>query len=417
VEQARELEGRIRHYDWGSRHVLARLQGRPTPTSRPEAELWFGGHEAAPSRVRTGEAWLPLPDWIEQAPERRLGVQAVARFGPRLPFLVKLLAIERPLSLQVHPDADQAARGFEREEARGIPRDARERVYRDPFAKPELVCALTRFSALVGPGRPEELAERLVALGLANRVPGAAELRARPGDGTLAALWRSLLELDPDRRRSLVEAAARTAEEQGDDPRARWVGHLARAHPEDAGVLAPWLLDVVTLAPGQALYLPPGVLHVYLAGFGLEVMAPSDNVVRAGLTGKHRDVDELMRVARFGGQRSLAVRPKTVSPWEVQFTTPACEFELRQLRVAPGSSHEPPSAAGVAVLLNVEGAVSVTAPGSGDELRVSQGRAAVVPADAPALDLRGEGRLFRVGLPASTPERNRALRGGPLEFP
>ncbi|GEK81016.1 mannose-6-phosphate isomerase, class I [Agrococcus baldri] len=269
-----------RGYAWGSTRLLADYLRRE-PSGGPEAELWLGAHPGSPSRVTRGEhAGLDLPEAIEAA-------------GGRQPaMLLKVLAAAEPLSLQAHPDAARAREGYDREDAAGIARDAPHRSYRDPFPKPELVVAVTPFEALSGfrpQAQAQAVADALAAID-ARLAPVAEHVRA--GD---ALAW--LLSGAPEVRAAVTAAAERSAAIAAALPaEADTLARLAAAHPGDAGILVALLLNRVSLSPGEALYLPAGNLHAYLEGLGIELMGPSDNVLRGGLTPKHVDVDELLAV-------------------------------------------------------------------------------------------------------------------------
>lgn len=322
------LRNPIRRYAWGSRSVLAGLQGRPVPSAEPEAELWIGAHPADPSvRERDG---TPLTDVIAKAPAEVLGPAVVDRFGPRLPYLLKVLAAAAPLSLQAHPDAGQAAAGYAAEEAAGVPRDAPRRRYVDPYHKPELLVAVSRFRALCGFREPAGSAALLAGLG----VPGLAPVVAALRDGELATAVRWLL--------AYPEPAALLAAVLAADP-PPLVGELAAAYPGDVGVLVALLLNQVTLEPGEAIFMPAGNLHSYLQGTGVELMAASDNVLRGGLTPKHVDVPELLRVLRFEPLADPVLRPVPVAPGVVTWPVPVPDFGLHRVRL-PATSAAAPAA-------------------------------------------------------------------------
>jgi len=348
------LEGQIRPYAWGSRVAIARIQGRPAPTEQPEAELWMGAHPACPSLV-AGE---PLTSLIARDPIGTLGSAVVDRFGPRLPYLLKVLAADQPLSLQAHPDAAQAAAGFAAEEAAGIPRDAPERNYADPYHKPELLVAVEDFDALCGfrdPVSSAELLEGLVVRGLKSTVDA---LRQSDPAVALRSAVHGLLTLPVAERAPLVEAVAATEHPLAVD--------LATRYPGDVGVVVALLLNHVRLAPGQAVWMPAGNLHAYLYGVGMEVMAASDNVLRGGLTPKHVDVDELLRILRFEVLAQPVVHPVPTRRGLMTWPVPASEFALSRAVV--------------------DGAAPVTLPGAGPrvvfclrgEVRVDDGRAPLV---------------------------------------
>lgn len=390
------LEGALQHYDWGSRTALARLQGRP-PAPRCEAELWFGTHPAGPGRVVEGGGSTDLRGWLAADPGGRLGARVVSRFGPELPFLLKLLAVERPLSLQVHPDAGRAREGYAREA--GGSREASQvgsavhRQYADARHKPELICALTRFRALAGFRPWSEVLSRLEAAGV-DGVPGLPAFQASPAPETGRALLAGLLGLAPERVRELLRGAVTRLPPSDEDPSLAWLGRLAEAYPEDPAALAPLLLDHVELAPGEALFLPPGVLHCYLAGVAVEVMASSDNVVRGGLTSKPVHVEELLRLTDFEPRAARPLEPQLASPTEQVFAAPVEEFRLSRIVTGPGLEHRASAGGSLEILVCVEGEARI---GGGPLL--APGCAAVVPAACAGYSIAGAACVYRVVVP------------------
>jgi mannose-6-phosphate isomerase len=388
------LENPIRDYAWGSRTAIAALRGEPGPSAGPQAELWIGAHPSAPSHVEVDGRRVSLADLVAKEPLAILGPSVIARFGPRLPFLAKLLAAEAPLSLQAHPDEAQARAGFERENALGIPLGSEKRCYRDSSHKPELLCALEPFEALCGFREPGAIREQVGRLGH----PGLEELVsaefARPEP--LQALLGALLRLDPGRRIDFVAAAADAASGLA-DPALAWIPRLARLHPGDAGALAPLFLEYVRLEPGDALFLPAGELHGYLGGFAVEVMASSDNVLRGGLTSKHVDAEELLRILRGTPSESRALRAEPDATGALRYVTPAEEFELSRVRVGRGRAFTPARGRGVEILLCTRGQVRVI--GEEEPIELRPGRSCLVPAAAGAYRAEGEGELYRVAVP------------------
>jgi mannose-6-phosphate isomerase len=401
------LENPIREYDWGSRSAIAELTGQPSPSAAPQAELWMGAHPSAPSAVAIGGMRRSLLAWIEENPQEVLGARVQAKFGGRLPFLLKVLAADRPLSIQAHPDAAQARDGFARENAAGIPLDAAERCYRDPNHKPELLCALTPFWALRGFRAPHEVLALAARLGVAELDAAAACLRAEAGGEALAAWLRGLFALAPEARMRLVRAVARAAAERGDaDIAFEWIPRLQQLYRDDVGVLAPLFLHAVRLEPGEAIYLPARELHSYLQGVGIELMASSDNVLRGGLTTKPLAVGELLRVLRFGPARPVLLRAqRDASGWE-RYATPALEFELARATLRGGAPLASAPERGIEILLCTEGAIDL-APSDGREgLRLAQGQSCVVPASAPAYRASGHGALYRASVPSASEARS-----------
>jgi mannose-6-phosphate isomerase len=387
------LRNPVQHYAWGSRTVLPELLGAPSPSAEPWAELWIGAHARAPSEVEIGGAWRSLRGWIEERPVPVLGQRVAARFGAQLPFLLKLIAAEQPLSLQAHPDAARAAQGFADEECAGIPRDAPQRRYADPNPKPELVCALAPFEALCGFREVADVRAAARALGARGfqAVVDAAPEAARPGD-LLAALLRLPAA---ERRRVAAELAERAAADASRDPALAWLLRLHDRNPGDVACAAPLLLHSVRLAPGEAMFLRPGELHSYLRGSAIEIMACSDNVVRAGLTPKHVDVEELLRVLRAGASPPLAVAAAPGGPGEEVYAPPTEWFRLATLRARAGAPLPVEVSRGAEVLLCLEGAGELAAADAAGALPFARGEALFVAGETPRYELRGEATLVR----------------------
>ena len=394
------MQHTTRDYAWGSTTLIPQLLG-VTPDGEPHAELWFGAHADSPSIVELPDGERALDDWIIADARAVLGSAVLDHFGPRLPYLIKVLAAATPLSLQVHPSQSRARLGYEQEEQAGVPHTARERRYKDPFHKPEMVLALTPFEALCGL-RP--LAEtHQVIDGLPVDDPGWAMLLGLldPHDEprSLRAAFEYLL--GGTGHAGLVEAVA-TACRSRLDHQGPWaevdstVVDLAKAYPGDPGVIVALLLNRLTLSPGEALYLPDGNVHAYLSGLGIEVMASSDNVLRAGLTTKYVDIAELMTVVDFHPRPHPYVEP-VVDGAVRRYQPGAAEFELAVIEVdggAPVPLHEP----GPRVLVCLEG--ELTASGErGGTRRLSCGHAVFVPGSDGAIEVSGTGMGVLAGVP------------------
>jgi mannose-6-phosphate isomerase len=367
-----QLTSPIRGYAWGSREVIAGLQRRPAPTAAPEAELWIGAHLTAPSLLPDGSS---LADLIENAPLRMLGEAAAARFGPRLPYLMKVLAAEEPLSLQAHPDLGQAMAGY----AAGNPN------YVDGNHKPELLVALTPMDALCGFRDPGLSAHRLATLELPELTDVIAMLRGRD----LRAAVETLLTWPGEWRRDLIADVLKSARLM---PRAdaAVVENLAGFYPDDMGVLVALLLNHVTVQPGEALWMPAGNLHSYQRGAGIEIMAASDNVLRGGLTPKRIDVPELLRVVRFEPLDAPLVPMAELAPGVVTWPVPVSDFALRRITVA--GEQRVLEVAGPRTVLCSSGKVTVR--DASGEVMLASGDSAFGPADGGPLHISGTGQLF-----------------------
>jgi mannose-6-phosphate isomerase len=383
-----QLTSTVRHYPWGSRTVIPELLGLDSPAQQPYAELWMGAHPDAPSRLSDG---TPLDAAIAAAPDQLLGRAVRERFGPRLPFLMKLLAADKPLSLQAHPTTEQAEAGFAAEEAAGIPKDDPSRTFKDPFHKPEILLAITPVEALCGFRPVQESLHCLAKLQLPELMPTIAAL-ARGG---LRAAIPQLIALTDRRRESLVSAVAERAAGYvaAHDPEFintyRWAAQLAGDYPGDPGVVISLMCNHLRLAPGEAVFLPAGNLHAYLCGAGVEVMASSDNVLRGGLTAKHVDLAALIEVLDFTDGRVPVLHP-VLGPGGLRYPVPVEDFDLT--RVELGADTGVLTTAGPQLVLCAQGTAVL---GDDDaQLVLHQGESAFVPAGAP-LSARGPALLYR----------------------
>jgi mannose-6-phosphate isomerase len=391
------LTGVIQPYAWGSRTAIPELLGTE-PTGEPQAELWLGAHPLAPSIV-DGE---PLDKVVAYDPVGVVGRAAVGAFGPRLPFLLKIIAAEQPLSLQAHPSRQQAEAGYAREQAAGVPRDAPHQTYRDGWPKPELLCALVETEALCGFGEPHETYQMFQRLAVDDALTLVAPLADAdlPAPDRLRAVFSRLLRLGPDERTVISEIVQAAEAMQGADDLARFwrtACELNTYYPGDPGVLAALLMNRITLQPGDALFMPSGNLHAYLSGGGIEIMANSDNVMRGGLTPKYVNVDELLAILDFTpGLRSL-ITPIEESRGVWRYPTPAPEFALWRLE-----PHGEP--------------VAVPAAGSGRVLLVTDGELTAMSATAELDLVRGQSALLTAGEEARLTGRGTAFVGGPGVF-
>ncbi|MER7815730.1 mannose-6-phosphate isomerase, class I [Streptomyces sp. NPDC096153] len=375
------LSNTVRPYAWGSTTLIPELLG-VAPTGEPQAEMWMGAHPGAPSQTGRGS----LHDVIGADPARELGRPALEAFGPRLPFLLKLLAAGAPLSLQVHPDRARAQEGFAAEEKAGIPLDAPHRNYKDDNHKPELVCALTPFDGLCGFRPPVEAADFLSGLDVDSLKPYVDLLHAHPEEAALREVLTAVLSADPEEMAHTVAEATAAAERLG----GAYAPFAATAHhfPGDPGVIAAMLLNHVRLQPGEALFLGAGVPHAYLGGLAVEIMANSDNVLRCGLTPKHVDVPELLRVVRFEAGDPGVLRPEASPSGEELYDTPTDEFRLSRFV-------RPEGAAPVDLTLPTPQILLATAgPPKARYQTQAPGDTVVVPAGE-KVELSGTGTVFR----------------------
>ncbi|MEU9991875.1 mannose-6-phosphate isomerase, class I [Streptomyces sp. NPDC048045] len=375
------LDNTVRPYAWGSTTAIPHLLG-VEPTGEPQAEMWMGAHPGAPSRTGRGT----LVEVIDADPKGELGAGVVAKFGPRLPFLLKILAAGAPLSLQVHPNLEQAREGYADEERRGIPIDAPHRNYKDANHKPEMICALTEFDGLCGFRDPVRAADLLEGLGVDSLKPYVDLLHAHPEDAALREVLTAILTADPEEMAHTVAETAAACTRLGGDYAPYAV--LAHHFPGDRGVIAGMLLNHVRLQPGEALFLGAGIPHAYISGLGVEIMATSDNVLRCGLTPKHIDVPELLRVVRFEAGDPGVLRPEASPDGEEVYETPIDEFRLSRYVLPEGTTAHDLTLDTPQILLCTAGSVR-----AGDH-ELAPGRSVFVPA-AEKAEVSGAGTVFR----------------------
>lgn len=394
------LENTIQPYAWGSLTAIADLMGCSSPADQPQAELWMGAHPKAPSNVVLDGRTSSLADITAEDPVEMLGQKAADRFGNRIPYLFKVLAAAQPLSIQAHPDKTQAQKGFAAENRRNIPLDAGHRNYRDDNHKPECICALTPFWGLNG-FRPiaetVDYLSRCCPNGLKNEL-GLLCDRSRPD--RLKIFFTSLMSLRNETRHKVIDEALNQAQNRIDEDAAfRWVVALHAAYPSDIGVLAPLFLNLVCLEPGQAMFLQAGELHAYLDGLGIELMANSDNVLRGGLTPKHVDLPELLRVLNFDEKKIDILSPVKIREYELVYDTPAEEFRLSVVCLSADRSYLSPKRRSVEILLCTDGEAIMTDAGGKETLQVQKGKSVVVPAAVDRYRIDGQAVLYKAAVP------------------
>jgi len=394
------LTNPVQNYAWGSHAAIAELMGRSFPTREPEAEMWMGAHPKAPSMVKTRQGDESLIDLIKQQPHNILGKETASVFENRLPYLFKVLAIEKPLSIQVHPNREQAQKGFAGENHLGIPMEAAERNYRDENHKPECICALTHFWALNGFRDRSTIIMRLRETCSNSLDRGIRELEEHADSQGLKRFLDILLNLNENDVQKILDRAVSHAEaRRSRDPAFDWMVRLHNTYPGDIGVLFPLILNLVCLNPGQAMYLPAGQMHAYLKGVGIELMANSDNVLRGGLTPKHVDVPELLNILNFKEQPLDIIVPEIRGASERAYPTPASEFELSVIEIVEGDVYASAKDRGVEILLLTAGEVELLEGSEHEPMRLSRGMSAIVPAAVKFYRIRGEGTFYKAAVP------------------
>lgn len=401
LDRPLRLVPQVRHYDWGTRDFIPRLCGRE-PGDLPEAELWFGAHPDAPAGVvletvpdgtrasRLRRDPIPLNRLIADHPNDVLGPGST---GAELPFLTKVLSAARPLSIQAHPSREQAVHGFAAE--RKGAGDATHRNYRDPNHKQELLYVLTPFSALSGFRPAAEAARFLAALDLKGLRPNIHRLESES-----SAAYRPLLEMlhrhtGTDLAAAAVHAARRASTTDPNCREAmRWVLRISEHHPDDPLVIAPLFLRLIRLDPGEALFTEAGVLHSYLEGSAVEVMASSDNVLRLGLTSKRVDAGALLQILNYGATDGGVTKPQVdKGRWGTRcsFRPPVDDFRLEVLHLVDHGKTPLGPDGHARIVLALEGALKVR--NTADTVLLRPGQAALLPATASSVTATGPGTL------------------------
>jgi mannose-6-phosphate isomerase len=357
----------------------------------------MGAHPSAPSGLERSGVGTTLDLVIAADPAGELGPESAARFRGRLPFLLKVLAAEKALSIQVHPSKEQAEAGYRAETERGLAPGGRSRNYVDDWPKPELLCALTRFEVLAGLRTTADAAALLRALEIGALAPLAAELAGAADPAALTRALGAILTWPVEGREALiggvVTACERVAARGGEYAAvAAATAQIARDHPGDLGIVASLLLRYAVLEPGEAVFMPAGAPHTYLRGTGVELLANSDNVVRAGLTAKHVDVPELLKLTSPAAAVPL-IEPRSVGGGVSVYDSPAPEFRL--YRAGLGPAEVPLPGAGARIVLCTGGAGELRARSA--TLKVAKGESCYLSAADGAVAASGPGTLFIAG--------------------
>ncbi len=380
---------------WGSHVSIASLQGRAIPSPEPESELWMGAHESGPCGITRDGVATTLADVIRANPEGEMGAQCCTAYEGRLPFLLKVLAPGRAISIQVHPTAEQARTIRERDRATGNV-DA---TYIDDWAKPEMLVAIAPFTVFVGMRTPDEVASltKRLAVPRLTALVEAASTEPEPSHALLAAILATAADEHTAFARELVAACVRASASPDDEGhQCAAIAHVAEDHPDDIGLAVLLLMYHRVLEPGDYIDVPAGVLHSYVGGLGVEVLANSDNVVRAGLTAKELNVPELLRIVDPAADGSVGhAEPDPALPNTERFPSTSDRFALRRLRspdevALPGDGTP-------RIVFCLHGEATLTTPQA--SLALGPVRAAYLSARDHDVKVTGSGEVFLVTLP------------------
>ena len=394
------LENTIQEYAWGSYTAIPELLGNNSPANTPQAELWMGAHPKAPSKVKCNGKWRSLLELIDKNPQDILGEKVAQQFKNRLPYLFKVLAASKPLSIQAHPSLDQASGGFDRESRLGIPLDAPNRNYKDDNHKPECICALTFFWALNGFRKIPDM------ISLMGKIcpPGLKKefdlFCQQPNSRGLKEFFKTMMIMDRTTQKQIIDDAVKNADQLKDKNKAyQWIIDLHEEYPSDIGVLSPIMLNLICLEPGQAMFLPAGTLHAYLDGVGIELMANSDNVLRGGLTPKHVDAKELMNVLNFEERDINILKMEKINPCEHQYESHAEEFALSVITVKTDINYYSPDERCVEILLCTDGDAVVVDLVENKSVHIRKGMSILIPAAVKKYSIKGDAVFYKAAVP------------------
>jgi len=393
------LENTVQEYAWGSYTAIAQLLGESSPSDVPQAELWMGAHPKAPSRMSCDGRMVSLQKIIEKHPEDILGETVADKFKNKLPYLLKVLAAARPLSIQAHPDLVQAEKGFKRENEHKISMDAPNRNYKDANHKPECICSLTPFWALNGFRKITDIIsfmDKICPLSLGSMIE---HLRNSSDSKGLKIFFQALMILNSKEKKQVIKEAVNNAQKlEEKDPVFEWVIKLYKEYQEDIGILSPALLNLICLKPGQAMFLYAGELHAYLDGLGIELMTSSDNVLRGGLTSKHVDIPELLKVVNFEERDIKILQCEENSKNECIYPSSAEEFILSVISVDSKKSYKSSADRSAEILLCTDGEATITDFDNNENISLKKGKSVIVPASVRIYIIKGLAKIYKASV-------------------
>ena len=394
------LKNTVQKYAWGSTTAIQGLIGEKKFSNEPVAELWMGAHPKAPSMVNYKGQWISLADLIAQNPQAILGEKVAKKFNNQLPYLFKVLAATKPLSIQAHPGLELARKGFENENKQGISINAAHRNYKDDNHKPECICALSSFWALYGFRKIDDILSlmgKICPVGLNSEIT---RLKKQADARGLKLFFTALMSMDTEQKKRVIDEATLNAKQLSEENSAfHWMTKLSKQYPLDIGILSPLFLNLIELKPGQALFLPAGELHAYLKGVGIELMANSDNVLRGGLSPKHIDVPELLKVLNFKPRHVLFLKAKRKKKTERIYESFAEEFVLSAISITEGELYRDSNLKSAQILLCTEGEARLADRASQHILHIEKGGSVFVSAAAISYTIKGEAVFYKASVP------------------
>lgn len=393
------LENTIQEYAWGSYTAIANLLGKKAPSDVPQAEIWMGAHPRASSMVMYQGNVISLQEQVSKYPEDILGKSTAGKFDNKLPYLFKVLAAAKPLSIQAHPSIVQAREGFKRENDLNISKDAPNRNYKDDNHKPECICALTTFWAMNGFRKISDilsLMEKVCPNSLGKELNG---LEKKHDTYGLKQFFKCLMTLDQKAKKQVLSETINNAQKfEKLDPVFEWIIKLSKEYPGDIGILSPAMLNLICLEPGEAMFLFSGELHAYLEGLGIELMANSDNVLRGGLTPKHVDVSELLKVVNFQERDIKILQCEEKNSNECIYPSRAEEFILSVISVDSKKNYTSQTGRSAEILLCTDGQAIITDFDNDEDISLKKGKSILVPASVKTYSIKGKAVIYKASV-------------------
>lgn len=396
-----KMKNKIQNYKWGSANLLKDFFGFDNPNNELQAELWMGAHPRSSSEIEIYPGkYLTLDKYLKN--KKNVNGLTSANKIAELPFLFKVLAVNNPLSIQVHPNKLQAKNGFKRENTEGIPLNAWNRSYKDCNHKPEIACALTDFFVMAGFRDVSCIVNNFSMLEVQYLMPSLENLEKDPFTG-LGNFFSTLMRLEENEKKELLKRTIALCNNNKFLPeQQKWIKAFYKHYSNDIGILSPLFLNIYKLRPGEAIYIPSGLLHAYLSGLAIELMANSDNVIRCGLTPKYIDVQEFISIAKFNAEKPKILKAKKITSNESFYKTLANEFILSEiilkndkyiLEKSVDLAMEP------SILFNVDGRIRVEDVESGTKIDLNYGESLFAD-DNCKIILSGKGKIYRASVPA-----------------
>mgnify|MGYP001469346193 CR=1 FL=1 len=381
----------IQDYVWGSKTSINHLFSIENPQNKPQAEIWMGAHPNGCSKIIENGEQQRLSDFINLDKSGILTIETDIQFG-ELPYLFKVLAAENALSIQVHPSKEQAELGFQKEEQLGIARDAANRNYKDPNHKPELVYALTPYQAMNGFREFADILSLFVQVNVSSIQPLVSAFAAENDERGLERFFHSILSLDEQSKEAAVAELVTFAKQHKDNTLFALILDLAQQYPGDIGLFCPLMLNVLTLQPGEAMFLDACTPHAYIKGTGLEIMANSDNVLRSGLTPKHIDVEELVKCTQFKAKPADQVLKQPFNQdGGLFYPVPVDDFNFAIFEDIEAHTLRTQSAE---ILLPLDTELTLTHQ-TGETLTIAKGESVFIPAYTGKYQITSKGRVAR----------------------